>query len=171
LTAYIPSGAAAVAYVDLDRARTMPIYSRLPVPDDLRDASAVLVVFDGKDWGMAVQRKSGITTTGLPARPGGGGKDLLSRAALDAPAWLVTRGSVTLPLPGNLININRLLHQAEYVSAAARGQEIDATAQCRTAEAARHLEENIRALASLARFEGLDVTSNGVTVRVRATIR
>jgi hypothetical protein len=170
LTVYIPDGAVAVAYVDLDRARTMPIYSRLPVPDDLKDASAVLAVFDGKDWGLAVQRKSGITTTGIAAKQNGG-KDLLSRASLDAPAWLVTRGAVTLPLPGNLININRLLHQAEYVSVAARGQEIGATAQCRTPEAARHLEENIRALASLSRFEGLDVTSEGVTVRVRATIR
>jgi hypothetical protein len=156
--------------VDLQQVRATPLYARLPVPDDLKDASAVLAVFDGKDWGLAVQRNSGITTTGIAAKQNGG-KDLMSRASLDAPAWLVTRGSVTLPLPGNLGNVNRLLHQAEYVSVAARGQEIDTTAQCRTAEAARHLEENIRALASLARFEGLDVTSEGAIVRVRATIR
>ena len=68
-------------------------------------------------------------------------------------------------------NINRLLHQAEYTAASARGSDIEATAECRTAEAARHLEENIRALASLARFEGLEVTSEGATVRVRATLR
>ena len=170
LTAYIPNGAMAAAYVDLDRARTTPIYSRLPVPEDLRDASAVLAVFDGKDWGLAVLRKSGITATGIAANQNGG-RDLLSRATPDAPAWLVTRGSVTLPLPGNLTNINRLLHQTEYTAVTARGNEIDATAECRTAEQARHLEENIRALASLARFEALDVMSNGVTVRVRATIR
>jgi hypothetical protein len=170
LTAYIPNGAAAAAYVDLDRVRTTSLYSRLPVPEELRDASAVLAVFDGRDWGLAVQRKSGITATGIAAKQNGG-KDLLSRAALDAPAWLVTRGSVMLPLPGNLGNINRLLHQTAYTAASARGTDIEATAECRTAEAARHLEENIRALASLARFEGLDVASEGVTVRVRATIR
>jgi hypothetical protein len=169
LTAYIPNGAVAAAYADLGQVRAMPLYSRLPVPEDLRDASAVLAVFDGRDWGLAVQRQSGITTTGIAAKQNGG-TDLLSRAALDAPAWLVTRGSVTLPLAGNLSNINRLLHQAEYTAASARGSDIEATAECRTAEAARHLEENIRALASLARFEGLDVTSDGVTVRVRATI-
>jgi hypothetical protein len=148
----------------------MPIYSRLPVPEDLRDASAVLAIFDGKDWGLAVQRKSGITTTGVAAKQNGGA-DLLRRATPDAPAWLVTRGSVTLPLPGNLTNINRLLHQTEYTAVTARGNDIEATAECRTAEQARHLEENIRALASLARFEGLEATSDGVTVRVRATIR
>ena len=168
LTAYIPNGAVAAAYVDLDRVRATALYARLPVPEDLHDASAVLMVFDGKDWGVAVQRASGITTTLTPNAHGG--EDLLARAAVDAPAWLVTRGSVTLPLPGNLANINRLLHQTEYTAVAARGSEIQATAQCRTSDAARHLEENIRALASLARFEGLDVTSDGVTVRVRATI-
>jgi hypothetical protein len=169
LTAYIPSGAVAVAYVDLDRARTMPIYERLPVPEDLKDASAVLAVFDGKDWGTAVQRKSGITTTGIAAKQNGG-KDLLAHAPTGAPAWLVTRGSVTLPLPGNLANINRLLHQSEYTAVSTQGNDVQATAECRTAEAARHLEENIRALASLARFDGIDVTSDGVTVRVRAKI-
>jgi hypothetical protein len=169
LTAYIPNGAVAVAYVDLNRARTMPIYERLPVPEDLKDASAVLAVFDGTDWGTAVQRKSGITTTGIAAKQNGG-RDLLAHAATDAPAWLVTRGSVTLPLPGNLANINRLLHQSEYTAVSTQGNDVLATAECRTAEAARHLEENIRALASLARFEGIDVTSDGVTVRVRAKI-
>jgi len=169
LIAYIPNGAVAVAYVDLDRARTMPIYERLPVPADLKDASAVLAVFDGKNWGTAVQRKSGITATGIAAKQNGG-RDLLARATVDAPAWLVTRGSVTLPLPGNLTNINRLLHQSDYTAVSAKGSDMVATAQCRTAEAARHLEENIRALASLARVEGIDVTSDGVTVRVRAKI-
>jgi hypothetical protein len=169
LTAYVPEGAAAVAYVDLDRARTSPLYARLPVPEDLQDASALLVVFDGQNWGTAVQRRSGITAPGL--KPSGGGKDLLSHAALDAPAWLVVRGSVTLPLPGNLANINRLLHQSVYTAAALRGNYIEATAECRNREQAQHLEENIRALASLARFPGLDVTSDGVTVRVRATVQ
>ena len=168
LTAYIPDGAVAVAYVDLDRARASSLYSRLPVPEDLHDASALLVVFDGKDWGVAVQRPAGITTTLTPKAHGG--KDLLARAALDAPAWLVTRGSVTLPLPGNLVNINRLLHQSEYTAVALRGNDVEATAQCRTAEQAQHLEENIRALATLAKFDALSVTSDGTTVRVRATI-
>jgi len=169
LTAYIPTNAVAAAYVDLDLVQTTALYARLPVPEDLRDASAVLVVFDGKDWGMAVQRKTGITTTGVAA-PKNGGADLLQRATLNAPAWLVTRGGVTWPLPGNLMNVNLLLHQAEYVSAALHGNDIEATAQCGSADAARHLEGNIRALASLARFDGLDVKSEGSTVRIRAKL-
>lgn len=169
LTAYIPNGAVAVAYADLNQMRSSPLYSRLPVGGDLRDASSVLVVFDGASWGMAVERPSGVQLTGLTGKPHGG-QELLKRAALDAPAWLVARGDVTLPLPGNLANINRLLHQTEYTSVAARGSEIEATAECRSPEAARHLEENIRALASLARFQGLTVTSQGSTVQVRATI-
>jgi hypothetical protein len=170
LTDYVPAGAQAVAYVDLERARTSPLYARLPVPQDLQDASALLVAFDGKDWGTAVQRKAGIIATGI-AKPERGGEDLLARAPRDAAAWIVTRGSVTLPLPGNLGNLNRLLHQADYVAAGLRGSDVDVTAECRTPEAARHLEGNIRALATLARFDAIDVSSAGTTVRVRATLR
>jgi len=168
LTDFIPQGAAAVAYVDLERARESPLFSRLPVPADLRDATALLVAFDGKEWTTATRGKAGIMASGTPPH---GGRDLLVRAPRDAAAWVVTRGSVTLPLQGNLGNLNRLLHQADYISAALRGSEIDATAECRTAEAARHLEENIRALATLAKFDALDVASDGLNVRVRATIR
>jgi hypothetical protein len=170
LTDYVPAGAQAVAYVDLERARTSPLYSRLPVPEDLRDASALVVAFDGKDWGTAVQRKTDIAATGI-AKPEHGGEDLLARAPRDAAAWIVTRGSVTLPLPGNLGNLNRLLHQADYVAAGLRGSDVDVTAECRTADAAQHLEGNIRALATLARFEAIEVSSAGTTVRVRATLR
>jgi hypothetical protein len=177
MTAYVPPTAVAVAYVNLDAVRYMPLAQRLPVPEDLHDASALLIAFDGRDWALAVRRNGRVTTSGasqlakaMAARPYSG-LDLTHRAMFGAPAWLVTRGSVTLPLPGNLVNVNRLLHQAEYVSAMASDRgDVSVTAECRTPEAARHLEENVRALASLARFDGLDVTSDGVTVRVRAKI-
>jgi hypothetical protein len=191
LTAYIPEGSAAVAFADLARLRATPLYARLPVPDALHDASEVMVVYDGKDWAIAARGDfrqppagatniaPGIAAMGAPemvramgARPRAG-QDLLAHAPTGAPVWLVARGNVSLPLTGNLANLNRLLRQAEYTSIAMRPGaqiEIDATALCATPERARHLEENIRALASLARVEAITVTGEGTTVHVRAAV-
>ncbi len=190
LTAYIPGDTAAVGFADLTRLRGTPLYASLPVPDALREASEVLAVYNGKDWAIAArgawtQPPAGATAiaphvaaTGAPdlvremaARPGGG-QDLLAHAPSAAPAWLVTRGSVSLPLTGNLANLNRLLRQAEYTAIAVRPAaqlELDATAFCATSERAQHLEENIRALASLARVE-ISVTRDGNTVHARAAV-
>jgi hypothetical protein len=168
LLAYVPPHAQAVAYVNLDQVRGTAAAARLPIPEDLRDASALLVAFDGTNWGTAVQRVSGITATGLTA--GAGNPQLVRRAPSDAPAWLVASGSVTLPLPGNLANANRLIHQAQWIVAALRGDTIEATAECRSPEAAQHLEQNIRALATLARRNGLEVSSSGNSVQVRARV-
>ena len=191
LTSYIPEAAAAVAFADLNRLRATPLFARLPVPDALRDAAAVLAVFDGRDWAVAAggdfrEMPAGaqriaprVVAFGGPelvramaTRPRGGG-NLLAHAPSDAPAWLVTRGGVSLPLVGNLANLNRLLQQAEYTTIALRPAAkigLDATALCATAERAQHLEENVRALVSLARFEGIDLSREGSTVRVRAAI-
>ncbi len=190
LTAYIPLDTAAVAVADLTRLRATPLSARLPVPDALREASEVLAVYDGKDWAIAArgawtQPPAGATAiaphvaaTGAPdlvrkmaARPRGG-QDLLAHAPAAAPAWLVTRGSVGLPLTGNLANLNRLLRQAEYTSIALRPGaqvDLDATALCATPERAQHLEENLRALASLARVE-ISVTREGNTVHARTAM-
>ncbi|SRR5579883_205846 len=190
LTACIPPGAAAVGFADLARLRATPLYARLPVPDALREANEALAVYDGKDWAIAArgdfrQPPSGATAIGprivavgapelvraMGAFPRGG-RDLLAHEPTGAPAWLVMRGSVSLPLTGNLANLNRLLRQAEYISIAARPGaqiELDATALCATPERAQHLEENLRALASLGRVE-VAVTRDGATVQARAAV-
>ncbi len=191
LAAYIPPGTDAIAYADLDRLRGTAIYTKLPVPEQLRDASAVLVILQGRDWAIAArghfpQPPAGATLVGPDIAAAGapellramqskpvGGADLLARAPADAPVWLVARGRATLPITGNLANFNRLLHQAEYTAIGLRVTnrvEIDATAQCATEAQARHLEENVRALASLARLEAFTVSSDGAVVHVGAAL-
>ena len=62
-------------------------------------------------------------------------------------------GSATLPVSGNAQNLNRLLHATEHATLAVRvtdGIEAEATGVCGTAEAARRLEEELRAMASIA---------------------
>ncbi len=191
LAAYIPVGTDAIASADLDRLRGTPLYTRLPVPDQLRQASAVLVVLQGKDWAIAARGHfpplpagaallgPDVAAAGAPdllhameSRPDGGA-DLLARAPADAPVWLVARGRATLPITGNLANFNRLLHQAEYTAIGLRVSDhlgIEATAQCTTPAEALHLEQNIRAIASLARLQSLTVTSEDATVRVAAEL-
>jgi hypothetical protein len=187
LAACVPSSAAAVAGLDIARLRGTPLYERLPV----RDAAYALAASDGKDWlviargtlpgGIAIA--PGITAIGsddlvkaaAAQRQTGrtGAPDLLARAS-DAPIWLVARGNMTLPVAGNLGNINRLLHQTYFMTIAARlnGRvEVEATGACRTAEQAKHLEENVRALASLllAKYP-VDVRTEGTNVRVTASL-
>lgn len=191
LTALIPPGADAIAFADLDRLRATALYARLPVPAPLANASGVLAILDGKDWAIAARgpfRKppSGATllapdlaAAGAPRllgamqqRPNGGAQ-LLAHAPTGAPLWLVALGSATLPFTGNLTNLNRLLHQAEYTAIAlaiSNRVEIDATAYCATPAQALHLEENIRALASLARFQSLAVSADGAAVHVTAAL-
>jgi len=54
---------------------------------------------------------------------------------------------------GNAQNLNKLLHQTEYATLAVHvtdGIQAEATGLCGTAEAARRLEEELRAMASVA---------------------
>jgi len=108
---------------------------------------------------------SGPAGQGAPA-------DLLAHAS-DAPLWVVARGSATLPLSGNLENVNRLLHQSEFTIIAARpvadGFELRAVGLCRGDADAEHLEGNVRAIGSLMRFP-MAVTRDGSIVRVQGTV-
>jgi hypothetical protein len=65
----------------------------------------------------------------------------------------VARGSSTLPLGGDAANLNRILRATEWTTLAARvdsGIHLQAAGACSTAEGARHIEESLRALISLA---------------------
>jgi len=67
--------------------------------------------------------------------------------------WIVAMGNATLPVSGNAQNLNRLLHSTEYATLAVHvtdGIEAEATGVCATPEAARRLEEELRAMASIA---------------------
>jgi hypothetical protein len=145
--------------------------------EPLRDASYVVTASNGKDYvaiargifreapagatllapGLAVvgspeavraaaaQHRSG--TTGAPA--------LAARAetlAAGSEIWIVADGHATLPLSGNAENVNRWLHAAEYATLVGRvndGIRLDATGVCATADAARRLEETLRAFVSI----------------------
>jgi len=187
LAACVPAAATAVAGVDVSRLRGTALYEKLP----FQDARYVLAASDGKEW-LVVAR--GPLAGGTAIAPGihavgsdllvkaaaaqhrtgtTGAPDLLARAA-DAPVWLAARGSISLPVTGNLSNINRLLHQTEYLTVAAHVSDrvdVDAVGICRTPEIAKHLEENVRALASLLLPKyPVEVRSEGSTVRATASL-
>ena len=83
--------------------------------------------------------------------------------------WIVAMGSATLPVSGNAQNLNRLLHQTEYATLAVRvtdGIQAEATGVCGTAEGARRLEEELRAMASVA--AAAEARQPGIAAQLRA---
>jgi len=167
LAVHLPADATVVAGLDLDRLRAGPLFAKLP--ESFRDGSYALAAFNGRDVVIATLAAGHVTVSG----PGGTGAppDLMQHAA-EAPLWIAARGGATLPLTGNLANINRLLHQTEYTTVAASvGEHIDLqiAGLCLTPEDARHLEENIRAIASLMKLP-FTVVRDGAVVRVEGSV-
>jgi len=141
------------------------------------NASTLLVAFNGAEillieQGSFREAASGATLAapnlmlagspaliqaGLAQRRSGspGSPDLFARASSVATghaAWIATRGNVNLPLTGDAENLNRLLRLARFATLGLRIQQpvtLDFTAQCATADNARHLEETLRAILSL----------------------
>jgi hypothetical protein len=171
MAAAIPADTALLAGLNLDELRASPLYPKLPLAvrailEPFRDAAYLLLASNGKDIaaiarGRFRQAPPGATLVApglaVAGRQDGrnGAPDLLARAASLAagrPIWMVARGGITLPFTGNAANLNRLLRNTEYAAIAARigsGIEIDATAVGRTTEAAREVEENLRAILTL----------------------
>jgi hypothetical protein len=143
----------------------------------LDQAASLLVASNGSDY-LAVSRGTfrqapagatllapGLAAAGSPewlraatARPRpetAGAAALLERAeplAAGSEIWMVASGSATFPVSGNGENVNRLLHGAEYATLSIRltGRiAIEAVGMCATADAARHLEETLRAFVTL----------------------
>ena len=172
----------AAAGVNLDRLRASALYSKLPAAvaallEPLRDASYLLLAYDGRDIlaaargrfpeapvGSALLGKN-IAVFGSPAalekakaqhRVGRTGAEwLLDRGAAvsTSPVWAVARGGVSFPLSGNAANLNRLSRLAEYETIALQlgpAIELEAAAVGRSPEAARNFEETLRGFFSLA---------------------
>lgn len=168
LAAKLPSDAVVLAGADLDRLRATSLSAKLP--DAFRNGSYLLAAYTGNEIATAMRAADGRIELSAPAGQGAPA-DLLDRAP-NAPLWIVARGSATPPLAGNLANLNRLLHQTEYtVVVATPGDTIAlrADAFCRGDAAARHLEENIRAISSLTRFP-VEVSREGANVHVTAAV-
>jgi hypothetical protein len=89
--------------------------------------------------------------TGRPGVP-----DLLSlaRPVINRDVWAVSRGGTPLPLPGNAANLNRLLALTAYTTASATldsAIRLEAGGHCASPESAQRLEEQLRALITLAK--------------------
>lgn len=66
--------------------------------------------------------------------------------------WLVAAGNAHLPVTGNGENVNRLLHATQYATLTVRLADpisLDAMATCGNSQTAQHLEETVRAYATL----------------------
>jgi hypothetical protein len=73
------------------------------------------------------------------------------------PIWIAARGSATLPLTGNLANLNNLLHATRFTTIGLQPSDpvtLDATGICASPAAAERLEETFRAMVSLAKAAG-----------------
>jgi hypothetical protein len=160
----------------------------------LRPATYLLLAFNGKDYlaigrGPFGQALPGATLLapdlavagspdavraataqhrrGVPGVPG-----LVLRAeklASGPEIWILAMGNATLPVNGNAQNLNRLLHATEYATLAVHvtdGIEAEATGVCGTAEGARRLEEELRAMASVA--AAAEARQPGLAAQLRA---
>lgn len=182
LAACIPPATLALAGVHLDAVRASPLLRQLGAGVDtllqpFRDASNLLVAYDGKDWLLiargsfqtappgAVLLSPRLALAGPPnavraaaaqhARGTSGTPTLTIRAQSAAvqPVWAVVQGGVSLPLTDNLANLNRLMAETQYVTLTAElnsGLVLHAAGVCRSADEAQHLEETVRGLLSLA---------------------
>ena len=106
-----------------------------------------LAIAGTPDWasGAAARHR-----TGRPGAP-----DLVAEAAEAAanPIWIAAMGGKPLPLTGNAANLNRLLRAADYAAAGVELNtpvRVQATVVGRTAEAARQVEETLRASITMA---------------------
>jgi hypothetical protein len=145
--------------------------------EPLRNAASLLLASDGSDY-LAVSRgpflqapagatllAPGLAAAGSPGwlraatarrRSGAtGATALLERAeplAAASEIWVVASGKASFPVSGNGENLNRLLHATEYATLSVRlanGITLEATGVCADADAARHLEETVRAMVTL----------------------
>ena len=160
LAAHLPTNSSVIAGIDVDRLRDTPLFPELP--ESFREASYVLAAYDAPNLVTASRVKGKIVTTAKPGVP----PSLIWHAA-NTPIWIVVRGDTPLPLTGNLANVNRLVQQTVYTRVTARIQsrvEFEAEGVCVNDQAAEHLEQNLRAIATLAKLP-LEVHRDGATVR------
>jgi hypothetical protein len=169
-----------------------------PVVESLPDATRLLLAFNGKDllmiargrilvapagWrqvepSLAVSGSDNAVHAAVAQHQRGSGSParLLSDAASIAagkPIWIVAPGGVALPLSGNAANLNRLLRNSEFAAVtAALGPpiRIEFTAIGHTPDAARDVEETLRAvlaLMAMAEKRGSDVAALLGAVEIR----
>lgn len=144
LAAWVPSGAIALAGVNLNGLRASPLRQQLPPAataflEPLSDADSMLLASSGSDYlllsgGSFRQAPSGSTLV-APGVAAAGSPPWLRAAvaqhrsgskvasalwehaeplAAASEIWIVAAGTANLPVTGNAENLNRLLHTTEY---------------------------------------------------------
>jgi hypothetical protein len=201
LASCVPSGTRILAGVHLDQLRSSPVLQKLasewlPLLDPARDASSLLIAYDGKNllWAARGQFHAappgatlltpqlaiagppsllGLATaqhaagrTGVPA--------LLAQAQFVAnhPIWAVVPRGAALPLSGNAANINHLLDLANYTTLTIdlnSGVALHAAGICGSPDQASQMEETLRGLLALAQttVRDRDVSALLASVQVR----
>lgn len=182
LAACVPSDTMVLAGVHLDRLRANPEFRQLSAAwsvlfDRVRDATYVLVAYDGKDLlfiargnfaaappgatlltpHLALAGPAGMVRAATAQHATGrvAAAALLahSESVAEQPVWAVVPGGVTLPLAGNGANLNRFLRYTDYATFSLEwnsGVTLRATGAGRSQDAARQLEESLRGFVSLA---------------------
>jgi hypothetical protein len=207
----VPSGTIVLAGAHLDRVRGSALFQKLSggalsVLEPVRDADSLLAAYNGSDFvlighGAFAKAPAGATlvTPNLAVAGSAGAVQAAVRqhatGQAGAPAlvawaqpvsseaiWAVAAGGVTLPLQGNLANMNRLLRLTDHATVGVdlnAAVTVQATGYGRSADAARQLEETLRSFVSLgaATTRDLDlgtllkkvaIARDGTTVRVSA---
>jgi len=178
----VPPDTVVLAGLRLEKIRNASLYPALPATwrallEPLRDATDLLAAYNGRDLlvtarGRFASAPPGAVLLGTTLALGGspaairaataqratgrtGAPALVAQAesAAGKPIWLVVQGRTSLPLTGNLANLNRLLRLVDYATLTADFDsrvDIRASGSCRTPEDGRQLEEALRALITLA---------------------
>jgi hypothetical protein len=180
LTSCVPPDAVALAGLDLHRLRAAPFYHELALPalDAFRGASYLLAASNGSQLllaargnfsepppgakllnsHLAVAGSSDMVRAATAQHRTGrtGAAPLTDRGAIlagTAQMWAVAPGGISLPLPGNAANLNRLFRFADYFTLAGKADrrlDLELAAHCRDEAAASRFEESLRAALSLA---------------------
>jgi hypothetical protein len=171
LTDAVPASATAIAGANLTVLRNSPAFARLPATiSGLREASKVLLVWDGRDLLILAEGvppgyttiAPGISAAGSPSAITAA-KEKLGNSRSPVPGliqhagtgtvWAAVHGDGRLPLTGNLANVFNLLRQAEYTMLSGDLQEslkFTITAECPSPEHARRFEGSFRAIVTVA---------------------
>lgn len=182
LASCIPADTRVLAGIHLDQVRSSPVLLKLasdwlPLLDPARDASFVLIAYNGKDLLWAGRGQFHAAPPGAtllnPQLALAGPPSLVRAAAAQhasgrtgaaalvehaegiarQPIWVVVPRGAALPLSGNASNVNHLLDLADYTTLAVElnsGIALHAAGICRSADQAMQMEETLRGLLTLA---------------------
>lgn len=201
LASCIPPGTRVLAGIQLDRIRTSRVFQNVPgsalaLLEPVRNASSLLLAFDGKDllWAargnfsttppgasilnshLAIAGSPSLVHAGKSQHASGrtGAPALTGQAELIAiqPIWAIARRNTVLPLSGNAGNVNRILAMADYTTLAVElnsGLVLHAAGHCESDDQSQRLEETVRGFLSLARAGARDSDVSGLlaTVQIR----